>query len=41
MNPVSLLFAALALVSLAGIAIHLAFSLLSRLALRRWHDSEA
>jgi NitT/TauT family transport system permease protein len=35
------MFAALALVSLAGIAIHLAFSLLSRLALRRWHDSEA
>jgi len=35
------MFAALALVSAAGIAIHLAFSLLSRVALRRWHDSEA
>ena len=35
------MFAALTLVSLAGIAIYMAFSALSRLSLRRWHDSEA
>lgn len=33
------LFAALALISLAGIALHAGLSLLSWLALRRWHDS--
>lgn len=33
------MFAALALISIAGIAIFIATSLLSRVALRRWHDS--
>lgn len=35
------LFAALFLITLAGIAIFLATSTLSRLVLRRWHESEA
>ncbi|WP_239467172.1 ABC transporter permease [Rhodoferax koreensis] len=35
------MFAALLLVSLTGIAIHLAFNLVARLALGRWHESEA
>jgi len=34
------MFAALALISLSGIAIYLALSLLSHLCLRRWHESE-
>jgi NitT/TauT family transport system permease protein len=34
------MFAALLLLSIAGIAIHFALTLLSRLALRRWHESE-
>jgi NitT/TauT family transport system permease protein len=34
------MFAALALVSATGVAIYLLFSLLSRLLLGRWHDSE-
>ena len=34
------MFAALLLLSLAGVAIFLLLSLLSHLALRRWHDSE-
>ena len=34
------LFAALFLITLAGVAIFAVTSLLSRLALRRWHDSE-
>lgn len=33
------MFAALALISLTGIAIHLALSLVSHLCLRRWHES--
>lgn len=33
------MFAALTLISLSGIAIYLALALVSRLALRRWHDS--
>ncbi|MBX9760198.1 MAG: ABC transporter permease subunit [Beijerinckiaceae bacterium] len=35
------MFAALVLVSATGVAIYLLFSLLSRLLLGRWHDSEA
>jgi NitT/TauT family transport system permease protein len=35
------MFAALALISVAGVAIYLALSLVSRLALRRWHESAA
>ncbi|MEE3627144.1 ABC transporter permease subunit [Nitrospirillum sp. BR 11752] len=35
------MFAALALLSLLGIAIFAVLSLVQRLALRRWHDSEA
>jgi NitT/TauT family transport system permease protein len=35
------MFAALVLVSLTGIAIHLAFNLLSRLVLGHWHESES
>ena len=35
------MFAALALVSLTGIAIYVTFSLLSRLLLARWHESES
>lgn len=35
------MFAALALVSVTGVAIYLLFSTLSRLLLGRWHDSEA
>ena len=34
------LFAALALITLTGIALFLLVSLVSRLVLRRWHDSE-
>ena len=34
------MFAALALVSLTGIAIYAMFSVLSRLLLARWHESE-
>jgi NitT/TauT family transport system permease protein len=34
------LFAALALITLAGIALHAAVSAVSRLALARWHESE-
>ena len=34
------LFAALSLITLAGIAIFAATSLLSYLALRHWHESE-
>jgi NitT/TauT family transport system permease protein len=34
------MFAALALISLTGIAIYLTFSLMSRLLLARWHESE-
>jgi NitT/TauT family transport system permease protein len=34
------LFAALALITLTGIALFLIVSLLTRLALRRWHESE-
>ena len=34
------LFAALFLITLAGVAIFAGTSLLSRLALRRWHESE-
>jgi NitT/TauT family transport system permease protein len=34
------MFAALALISLSGIVLFLALSLLSRLCLRRWHESE-
>jgi len=33
------MFAALVLISLAGIAIYLLLTLLSHLLLRRWHDS--
>ena len=33
------MFAALVLISLAGIAIYLVLSLLSHLLLRRWHES--
>ncbi len=33
------MFAALALISAAGIAIYLLLSLLSHLLLRRWHES--
>lgn len=33
------MFAALVLISLAGIAIYLLLSLLSHLLLRRWHES--
>ena len=35
------MFAALLLVSLTGIAIHLVFNLVARLALGRWHESES
>ncbi len=35
------MFAALLLVSLTGVAIHLVFNLVARLALGRWHESEA
>jgi NitT/TauT family transport system permease protein len=35
------MFAALALISLSGILLFLALSLLSHLVLRRWHESEA
>lgn len=35
------MFAALALISASGVAIHLATSLVSHLALRRWHESAA
>ena len=35
------MFAALVLVSATGVAIYMLFSLLSRLLLGRWHDSEA
>ena len=35
------MFAALLLVSLTGVAIYLLFALLSRLVLKRWHESEA
>jgi NitT/TauT family transport system permease protein len=35
------MFAALLLVSLTGVLIHLALDALSRRLLRRWHDSEA
>lgn len=35
------MFAALVLISATGIAIYLALSLLTRLVLRHWHDSEA
>jgi NitT/TauT family transport system permease protein len=34
------LFAALVLITLAGIALYVAVSALSRLALERWHESE-
>jgi NitT/TauT family transport system permease protein len=34
------MFAALLLLSLAGVAIFLALSALSHLVLRRWHESE-
>jgi len=34
------MFAALALISLTGIAIYVTFSLVSRLLLARWHESE-
>ena len=34
------MFAALALISLSGILLFLALSLLSHLCLRRWHESE-
>jgi NitT/TauT family transport system permease protein len=33
------MFAALALISLSGIAIYLVLSLVSHLVLRRWHES--
>ena len=35
------MFAALLLVSLTGIAIHLLFNLLARLVLGGWHESES
>jgi NitT/TauT family transport system permease protein len=35
------MFAALVLVSLTGIAIHLLFNLVARLALGHWHESES
>ena len=39
-NEIPRMFAALALISLTGIAIHLVFDRLSRRLLGRWHDSE-
>jgi NitT/TauT family transport system permease protein len=39
MQKIPRMYAALTLISLSGIAIYIALALLSRLALRHWHDS--